>query len=280
MTFNPCFKAALEYVEIHKLAAIPCVLFYGKSQEKAEKKPLVNWKDYQQKLPTMDELAEWWIKWPNAQVGIVTGAISGIFVLDIDVGYDEKLVHSLGIKHDTPISKTPSGGWHVFYKYPKDFDIQTRADLMGNNSHLDCRGNGGFLVASPSVYPNGKPYKWFRSFDQEKPKDAPESLMKILGLDNNNNKIFERKNFRDLASGVSSGSRNQTATSIIGVLVRYLPEYYWGTTAWPLIVAWNEQNTPPLPSEELYITYESICNKERFAKAKWVQKNKTYPQRK
>ena len=49
-----------------------------------EKHPLVKWKKYQQEHPTTDDLERWWETWPDADLGIVTGAISGLCVVDAD----------------------------------------------------------------------------------------------------------------------------------------------------------------------------------------------------
>lgn len=267
---NPCFKAALEYVELYKLPVIPCKIYYEKPGDKrAQKKPLVSWKTYQDRLPTVDELAMWWKKYPDASVGVVTGRLSGVFALDIDIGYDKEFVKSLNLPKNTPISQTPSGGYHVFYKYPEGHEIKTGAAIAGPNSHLDCRGVGGFLVVAPSTYPNGAPYKWLTSFDQYKPADAPLSLYMALGIGSSEKK---RTNFREIATGGNPGNRNHSAASMVGLLTRYLPERYWGTTVLPLLYAWNEQNTPPLPQEEVYNVYMSICDKERFEKSNYIQK--------
>src|SRR5665647_1987583 len=49
-----------------------------------EKKPYVRWGKYREKLPTAQEIRAWWSKWPEANIGIITGSISGLFVLDVD----------------------------------------------------------------------------------------------------------------------------------------------------------------------------------------------------
>src|SRR5687767_3917350 len=48
------------------------------------KSPLIEWKTYQEKPPTIEEVRGWWTKWPTANVGIVTGATSGLVVVDLD----------------------------------------------------------------------------------------------------------------------------------------------------------------------------------------------------
>ena len=77
------------------------------------KKPLIEWKEYQNKRADDETIRKWWKEYPNANIGVVTGTISGIVVVDVEVG---------GTIEDLPptvISKTGGGGWHCFYKHPK-----------------------------------------------------------------------------------------------------------------------------------------------------------------
>lgn len=48
------------------------------------KKPCVDWKDYQTRLPTDEEVAEWIRVFPNMSIAIVTGRISNLIVVDLD----------------------------------------------------------------------------------------------------------------------------------------------------------------------------------------------------
>ena len=68
-------KKALEYLE-SGWSIIPL--------SSKEKHPLVKWKMFQKELPTTDDLERWWETWPDADVGIVTGASSGLCVVDAD----------------------------------------------------------------------------------------------------------------------------------------------------------------------------------------------------
>lgn len=57
-----------------------------------EKKPLIAWEKYQNEKGTEKEIKAWWSNWPEANIGIVTGAISGLAVIDLDtVEAKEKL---------------------------------------------------------------------------------------------------------------------------------------------------------------------------------------------
>src|SRR5262245_50221097 len=80
------------------------------------KLPIGEWKTYQSKRATADEVDAWW-DGPDVQdrnVGIVTGAISGVVVLDIDGG---RGLDALGDLPDTPIVRTGKG-YHVYFKHP------------------------------------------------------------------------------------------------------------------------------------------------------------------
>ena len=83
-----------------------------------DKRPLIPWEKYQHTRATEEQISEWWGKTPNANIGIVTGEISGIDILDIDTQegrdrMDEDLPEML----ETPVCRTPSGGWHYYFKH-------------------------------------------------------------------------------------------------------------------------------------------------------------------
>ena len=47
---------------------------------KGNKKPYIPWTEFQERKATVEEIEQWWKKWPGANVGIVTGKISGVVV--------------------------------------------------------------------------------------------------------------------------------------------------------------------------------------------------------
>jgi len=49
-----------------------------------EKRPLIAWEDHRRRKATEEEIKAWWSKWPDANLGIVTGAISALVVIDLD----------------------------------------------------------------------------------------------------------------------------------------------------------------------------------------------------
>lgn len=108
-------------------------------------------------------IANWWNETqglPN--VGIATGAVSKIVVVDIDVksGGMETLAvwkQEHGEMPKTPTVKTPTGGLHVYFKYPDGKEVGSKTGIAPG---IDIRGNGGQVVAPPSVHANGGKYEW------------------------------------------------------------------------------------------------------------------------
>src|ERR1035437_1393249 len=105
-------------------------------------------------------------KWPNANVGIVTGAVSDIFVLEADTkdGHDVDGLASLmaleqehGALPATLQAESPSGSVHYYFKHP-GFDIKNSASAVAPG--VDVRGDGGMVVAPPSVKPGKGVYRW------------------------------------------------------------------------------------------------------------------------
>ncbi len=107
-------------------------------------------------------------EWRNANVAIVTGAKSGIFVIEADTkeghGVDglssiEKLQAKHGPMPETRIAVSPSGSIHRYYKHPgKDIKIKNSASKIAPG--VDVRGDGGMVIAPPSIKPGVGEYKW------------------------------------------------------------------------------------------------------------------------
>lgn len=123
------------------------------------------------RLATDEEAFDWWINTPGLNVAIATGAISKLFVLDCDSMEACQAVADRGIP-TTRVATTGKGA-HVYFKYP-DFPVGNRTNLLAG---VDIRGNGGYVVAPPSIHPSGKAYRWHR----EAPlADAPDWLLTML----------------------------------------------------------------------------------------------------
>jgi hypothetical protein len=106
--------------------------------------------------------------WPNARIGIPTGAVNGIVVVETDTieghGIDgaallAKLEADHGALPDTLTACSPSGSLHRYFLHPgRDIRIKTTASVIG--SGVDVRGDGGMVIAPPSVNLDGRAYRW------------------------------------------------------------------------------------------------------------------------
>lgn len=122
-----------------------------------DKRPLISWKEYQDRHATEEEITAWWTRQPNANIGIVTGKISGITVLDCDS--DEAIAEFQKVKIGMPPAVKTPRGMHYYYKY-EDGDRNT---VKVGNLDMDIRGEGGYVVAPPSINDKGQRYSWHSS---------------------------------------------------------------------------------------------------------------------
>jgi hypothetical protein len=122
---------------------------------------------------TTDESAirEWWRRWPRANVGIATGAVSGFDVLDVDPrnGGDDTLAtltQEHGAVPETVEQVTGGGGRHLLFLH-----IAGLSAKLGPG--LDVRTDGNLIVAPPSRHGSGNLYSWELSSDPDEISIAP-----------------------------------------------------------------------------------------------------------
>jgi hypothetical protein len=107
---------------------------------------------------TLSDLSDWWRKMPNANVGIATGEVSRMVVLDVDTAKGGiGSLGTLGRLPSTLTARTGSGGWHLFFAHPGRA-VPNSVEKLGPG--LDVRGDGGYVVAAPSIHPCGDRYEW------------------------------------------------------------------------------------------------------------------------
>jgi hypothetical protein len=110
----------------------------------------------------LDQIRRWWLQWPEANIGVATGTASNIIVLDVD---DDKggreslaeLMNEYGEIAETVEAHTGGGGSHIIFAR-NDLPIGNSASKLGPG--LDVRGDGGYIVAAPSLHKSTKRYEW------------------------------------------------------------------------------------------------------------------------
>lgn len=114
-----------------------------------------------------DVITRWWREAPWANIGVVTGAVSRLAVLDVDVvkGGDDSLFdieRDYGKLPETVMALTGSGGFHYLFAHPGGKTrIKNSVDNLGIG--LDIRGDGGYIVVAPSLHISGRQYAWEES---------------------------------------------------------------------------------------------------------------------
>lgn len=248
-------------------SVIPVVLQKDK-QGKISKRPAIKWQEYQKRRPSKDIVAQWFRETSYSGIGLVTGEISGIVVVDIE--HDAKPEDVEGIS--SPVeSQTISGGRHVFYRWTKHISNAVR---IGGKA-IDIRGDGGFVVLPPSHLGHQR-YSWLKQGWANDLPSLPETVISLLGEAQSNHKIdhtnkSQSEVHRQAAGQLNSehqetdlpvaheGERNTTAAKVSGMLCANMSPKLWKTAGWTTLQAWNTSKCiPPLKATELRSVWRSI----------------------
>ncbi|MGB9683103.1 MAG: phage/plasmid primase, P4 family, partial [bacterium] len=234
-TDSPTLYWAREYVRKFGFSIIPV----GR-----DKKPIIEWKEYQTRYPTDEELEAWFSDGKN-NIAIVTGPISEIAVIDIDGEEGEESIKQNKLYlPPTPCVKTGKG-YHYYFKYQDGVRNFTK-----RYPGIDLRGEGGYVLAPPSKHPSGAIYEWLIPLDNNI-SELPEWVLK------------ERKEIKEkepgwvekLLEGVKEGQRNDTLARLAG---HYFGKKLSFEETKKILLDWNKRNRPPLDEEEVIKTVESI----------------------
>ncbi len=243
-----CRVAALAYVA-RGWAAIPI--------EAHGKRPLVAWLEYQQRIAAAAEVDAWFRRWPDANVGIVTGRVSGLVVIDIDPRHGGVLSLAAVQRERGPLPRTVEaltggGGRHLYFAHP-GVPLHNRVGIVPG---IDLRADGGCVVAPPSLHPGGRRYAWAAGCS---PDEVPLAPMPAWAKPASAHAASGHSlaHWRQLVrEGVAEGARNDTLASLTGHLLWHGvdPE-----VALELLLAWNRLRCrPPLPDDEVASVVGSI----------------------
>jgi hypothetical protein len=171
----PCHSVKL------KTAACTCNK-EGNCLKKAKHPHIKGWP--QKASDDEEQIRQWWSKWPNANVAILTGHLSELAVLDVDPRHGGlETLKELTVDHpeilDTFTVTTGGGGLHLYFRHPgHDTTIRNRQGILPG---FDVRGDGGYVIAPPSIHKSGRRYK----NDNSKPiADLPDVVLKLMTADN------------------------------------------------------------------------------------------------
>lgn len=192
----------------------------GKTDCKPGKHPRIT--DWTMKASTdAGMIRSWWAKWPNANVGVATGRISGIVALDVDPDHGgAESIHDLEHKHGRlpacPENLTGGGGVHHIFQHP-DQEIGNSASSLPPG--VDFRGDGGQIIVEPSAHISGNSYVWDVEHhpDRLAPPPMPDWLLELLtGKPGDNG----HRPAEPIGNVIVEGARDATLTSLAGSMRR------------------------------------------------------------
>lgn len=117
-----------------------------------DKRPTEHWEEFQRRKASEHEIRDWFTGHPDLNIGIVTGAISGVVVVDAD---SSEALTWMQANRPSPMRTKTGRGKHHWFRHPGTA-IRNSAKLLG--MALDVRGDGGYVVAPGSIHPNGEIY--------------------------------------------------------------------------------------------------------------------------
>ena len=137
--------AALDYAR-GGLPVFPC--------RRADKSPLTR-HGFKDATTDTQQIRNWWREWSDAMIGMPTGRVSGIDVLDLDLKPDEYIDGREFVPNWRELSpvivRTPSGGVHGWFKSAGT--IRSSSDQIAPG--VDTRGEGGYAIVPPSRHRDG-----------------------------------------------------------------------------------------------------------------------------
>jgi len=222
------------------------------------KQAIHQWTEYQRRLPTPEEIEKWWREEPEANIGVVTGAVSGIIVGDVDPRHGGSVET---MQKDAPspfVVTTPGGGAHFYYRHPGG-RVQKGKPRPG----IDRQSDGCYVVAAGSFVVTDAYQGDYTQLAEGELGEAPTWLLagQPESASGGQQSQAEAWIARSLREGCAPGTRNDTLAKLAGYFAgRGIPE----DVAISFLVPWVlRQKDTGVTSDEAHTTVASIYAKER-----------------
>jgi hypothetical protein len=221
-----------------------------------DKKPTIEWGEYQTRMPDNAELGDWFTD-PETNIAIVCGAVSGnLVVLDFDAeelyeDFKKSWPGSRPVEETTPVVKTGGGGHHVYIRveelpqlfHPKGDQRKTTPDIQSE---------GGYVLAPPSIHPSGKPYEFLNSDIRKilriKTLDALGIAdIPLAGAEKQIGQTGQPNWVSQALQGVGEGERDNTAIRLAGYFRSIVPE----NVCTQILIDWAGRCNPPFPLKDV-----------------------------
>lgn len=209
--------------------------------------PLVKWKGYQDALPTEKEVRSWWRnEWTDANIGMATGRLSGVCVVDLDGDVATRDAVNRGIDVGPWAYTGRVGGRHLYCAHRDDAPT-----VFAKKGGIDFRGQGGYVLLPPSLHHSGNRYRWAEELiDQPRP-DLPRWIDELADEGHANGHVLGGSSTLDISTllveGVPEGARDDTlfrlAAKLRGMGVPY-------DLAVDMVERSAERCSPPFPLDQ------------------------------
>lgn len=229
----------------------------GPKADKPKSPALETWTKYQSKRAS-EAQATVWFSSNGHGLGVVTGRISNLVVLDVDSkeGLEDARAR-YGLNPNSPnVVLTGGGGYHFYFKHPGNRPVPCR---VGFRPKMDIRADGGFVAAPGTVHESGKLYTWTGGDPPEYlPSVPPRLLDDIYKADN------DYRERQKLDTDIPDGQRDTELTSRVGRIVRHGMGY---NDVVALALAMNSTHCkPPLSNRDVMKIVDSIFAREQAKK--------------
>ncbi len=219
-----------------------------------------------------DIIRRWWCDGSAWNIGVQTGAHSGIVVIDVDPGHggDSSIAEyrrrSIGRLGKTVVSRTGGGGVHLFYKHPGP-PVPNRTGVMPG---VDVRGDGGYVLLPPSRHASGQRYEWVCPPESTPLAPLPDSLLSIVMGSSSPPRSHRQAHHGQREQplkpslsaiewhGVPEGMRNDSLARLVG---RWITQGNSEAGIMQKALAWSRMCQPPLPPEEATRVVRSIVRR-------------------
>ncbi len=224
----------------------------------------------------LEQIDRWWGSNARAGVGLPTGKINGLIVVDLDPrnaggevvaengqtvfrDADELACEFFGAESvpETWTVETPGGGLHFYFEHPGETVVP---GIKGWMPGVDIKSDGGYVCAPPSIHPNGGEYEWRTTPTSGVPlATMPESLLAKMA--EKQRERVQKEIQGDLGEGkIPAGSRNDSLVSLAGTMRRR------GMDPEAILAALLAENKvkcdPPLDEDEVVSIVNSVSRYE------------------
>lgn len=255
-------QAALEYVH----AGFGVFPLHAGKKTPMTKHGFKDWTD------DPDSVCNVWGKYPNANIGIACGEPSGnIVVIDVDkdddAGYDgadtlAEWESEHGKLPETACAVTGRGGVHYYYRTDgRELHIDSNPDM-----HIDVRTDGGFVMAPPSVHPNGNAMYWDLHYEDYPIADADDNVYALIEAIYDHGKPDDADFKKVDASSYTKGGRNN---KLFKMACGLMAQSWDDDAIIASIETYNAMSKNPLPDHEVKKLLKSALSKPKGKSAEW-----------